>query len=99
MKALLFTSVDGLELAIDDLYKQLTIDIYIDKGFHVRITSARRDVNLKSAAQLKIPKSLLPDHFEQLSERLPSGKLIAAEYVMESDFMYVNIMKSTQFKF
>lgn len=99
MKALLFTSADGLELAIDDLYKQLTIDIYIDKGFHVRITSARRDVNLKSAAQLKIPKSLLPDHFEQLSERLPSGKLIAAEYVMESDFMYVNIMKSTQFKF
>lgn len=92
-----FTSAEGIELMIDDLYKQLTVDIYFDKGLHVHMTSARKELILTAPARMIIPRSLLPNDVEQLMYRLPSGELVEANCTITQNMLYVNVHKSTMF--
>lgn len=83
---LLFKSADGVELIVDDLLKQLTIDIYFDKSLIVKITSTRREIKLTKPAVLKIPTSLLP------------MAIAHTACVVEEDYYYIAFKKSTVFK-
>lgn len=98
-KPLKFISAAGIELVLVDQLKQVTVDIYIDKGLHVRITSNRKTVNLTKPAQLKIAKNLLPNNLVQVEQRLPSGELVAADCLINQETVLINLNKSTSFIF
>ena len=98
-KPLRFISADGLELLLTDTLKQVTIDIYKDKGLHIRITSNRKAVNLTKPAKLNIAKNLLPNNVSQVLERLPSGDLVAANYLITEDAVLINLTKSSSYIF
>src|SRR5690606_6630715 len=57
---IVFKSADGVELTVDDHYKQLTVDLYIHRGLHIQLTSNRKNVEFKQPAQLKLPIVLIP---------------------------------------
>ncbi|MER2119123.1 MAG: transglutaminase domain-containing protein [Solibacillus sp.] len=85
---IVFKSADGIELNIDDHYKQLTVDLYINRGLHIQMTSNRKNVEFKQPAQLKMPIALIPGLEQQLS------KQNALEYFADEQFIYIQLYKS-----
>lgn len=83
-----FKSADGIELNIDAHYKQLTVDLYINRGLHIQMTSNRKNVEFKQPAQLKMPIALIPGLEQQLS------KQNALEYFADEQFIYIQLYKS-----
>lgn len=85
---MVFKSADGIELIVEDRCKQLTVDIYINRGLHIQITSKRKNVEFHQPAQLKMPTALIPGLEQQLS------KQNALEYFTDENFIYIQLFKS-----
>ena len=85
---IVFKSADGIELTVDDDYKQLTVDIYINRGLHIQMTSNRKNVEFKQPAQLKMPVALIPGLEQQLT------KQNALAYFADEQFIYIQLYKS-----
>lgn len=85
---IVFKSADGVELTVDDHYKQLTVDLYIHRGLHIQLTSNRKNVEFKQPAQLKLPIVLIPGLEQQLS------KQNALDYFADEQFIYIKLYKS-----
>lgn len=85
---MLFKSADGIELIVEDRCKQLTVDIYINRGLHIQITSNRKNVEFKQPAQLKVPIVIIPGLEQQLS------KQNMLEYFADEQFIYIQLYKS-----
>lgn len=85
---IVFKSMDGVELRIDDPYKQLTVDIYLNKGLHIQITSNRKNVEFNQPAQLKMPIALVPGLEKQLT------KLNVLEYFTDANYIYMQLYKN-----
>ncbi|WP_079526726.1 transglutaminase domain-containing protein [Solibacillus isronensis] len=85
---IVFKSADGIELYVDEHYKQLTVDLYINRGLHIQMTSNRKNVEFKQPAQLKLPITLIPGSEKQLS------KQNALEYFADDEFIYIQLYKS-----
>ncbi|MCM3721411.1 transglutaminase domain-containing protein [Solibacillus isronensis] len=85
---MLFKSAVGIELIVEDRCKQLTVDIYINRGLHIQITSNRKNVEFKQPAQLKVPIAIIPGLEQQLS------KQNMLEYFADEKFIYIQLYKS-----
>ena len=85
---MLFKSADGIELIVEDRCKQLTVDIYINRGLHIQITSNRKNVEFKQPVQLKAPIAIIPGLEQQLS------KQNMLEYFADEKFIYIQLYKS-----
>ena len=85
---IVFKSADGIELTVDDHLKQLTVDLYINRGLHIQMTSNRKNVEFKQPAQLKLPLALIPGLEQQLS------KQNVLEYFADDEFIYIQLYKS-----
>src|SRR5690606_243643 len=85
---IVFKSADGIELNIDDPYKQLTVDLYINRGLHIQMMSNRKNVEFKQPAQLKMPIMLIPGLEKQLS------KQNALDYFADDEYVYIQLYKS-----
>lgn len=89
---IVFKGADGIELIVDDHYKQLTVDLYINRGLHIQMTSNRKNVEFKQPAQLKMPITLIPGLEQQLS------KQNALEYFADEQSIYIKLYKSLTIK-
>ena len=85
---IVFKSSDEIELIVDDLYKQLTVDLYIKRGLKIQVTSNRKNVEFKQPAQLKLPIVLVPG----LEQQLTKQKALA--YFADENFIYMHLSKS-----
>lgn len=88
MPPIVFKSADGIELTVDDEYKQLTVDIYINRGLHIQMTSNRKNVEFKQPRQLKMPVALIPGLEQQLT------KQNALAFIADEQFIYIQLYKS-----
>lgn len=85
---IVFKSSDEIELIVEDLYKQLTVDLYINRGLQIQVTSNRKNAEFNQPAQLKLPIALVPGLEQQLT------KQIALEYFADENYIYMQLYKS-----
>ncbi|MBQ0138744.1 MAG: DUF5050 domain-containing protein [Kurthia sp.] len=94
-----FTDNEGVELFLNCSQPQLTVDLFIDKGLHLHLTTKRKAFTLEQPAILKLPIRLLPAFKGQLFTRMPSGALVEAQYKEIDDLLYIQLVSSTEFIF
>lgn len=96
---LFFTDNAGVELYIKCSQPQVTVDLFIDKGLHLNLTTKRKDFILEQPATLKIPTQLVANFKGQVFTRTPFGELVEAEYKEMDGILYIHLLQSTAFIF
>lgn len=95
--ALYFKSEDGVALIVEDTAPQLTVELFINNGIDLQITTKRKEFELKKPAILIIPLVVLPLECNGLSERLPTGELLPIPTQKDDESLYVQVKKNSSF--
>lgn len=85
--SILFEAENGVQLFTAQPFKQLTVDLLLHQELDIRMTSARKDVQLTTPAKLYIPKVLL------------NGRMLQGDVVDRGQQLEVQLMHSTKLIF
>ena len=89
-----FKATDGVVVTVTEPVQQLTIDLLLNKGLDIRMTSQRKEVQFEQAVVITLPKKLVGD-VENI--RQVSGQAI--EYTLNDNDVNLFINRSTKIIF
>ncbi|MER2000082.1 MAG: transglutaminase domain-containing protein [Lysinibacillus sp.] len=89
-----FKSSDGVVVTIVEQVQQLTVDILLNKGLDIRITSSRKEAQFERAAVITLPKTLVG-----VVENIRQASGQAIEYTLNDIDVNLFINRSTKIIF